>query len=85
MWNDELLELLGLEKDKVDTQALGGKGDNNIPATVLVIAFLEVKLSEKREVWEMIVQKAKAWIQGKIEDDAEVEGLVGSAKELFKE
>lgn len=85
MWNDELLELLGLERDKVDIQALGGHDDNNVPATVLVVAFLEVKLGEKREVWEMVVQKAKAWMQGKTGDDTEVERLVESAKELFKE
>lgn len=85
MWNDELLELLGLDKDKVDAQALRGQGDNNVPATVLVVAFLEVKLWEKREVWEMVVQKAKAWMQGKLADDVEVERLLESAKELFKE
>jgi hypothetical protein len=46
-----------------------------------VVAFLEVRMSGERDVWEMVVEKARDWLVGKLGTEAE-EG-VEEVKALF--
>lgn len=60
-----LCNLLGIKLNDVkDFLSSLPKSDSAaISGTALVIAFLEVKMSAFREEWELIVQKARKWLQ----------------------
>ena len=61
-WNLEipLLDVVGLSG-----QHSGPHGvDSKVWATVLAITFLEGKMAGDKESWEMLVEKARAWLDG---------------------
>ena len=60
--SDALYELLGVEKSKADT-ILAVK-DENARASILAVAWLEHKMKSEEDVWEMVVEKAKSWLEG---------------------
>jgi hypothetical protein len=64
-WGDDLLVLLGLDKEFAAALAvaaqLPGAGEAML-ATALVLAFLEEKLKDKEEEWEMLAEKARGWL-----------------------
>jgi hypothetical protein len=73
-WNDELFKILG--KDVAfDPTAFALK---QIMATALAVAFLESRLAGSRDVWEMVVVKAKKWMVSMGARDTE--GAVEAAK-----
>lgn len=79
-WSDELLAEIqmkgrGLEFD-------GAFGSKNVMATALAVAYLETKLAASKDVWEMVVAKARVWMRTRVSRD-EVEGLVAKARELL--
>ena len=47
---------------------LGGRDD--IAATALAIAFLETKVSSQRAAWELVVAKARMWLDSQVGGDA---------------
>ena len=57
---------------------------DQILATALVITFLERKMPDEEDTWELVVEKARMWLQDTVEDAvlAEVwrvaQGLVGA-------
>ncbi|SMQ45178.1 unnamed protein product [Zymoseptoria tritici ST99CH_3D7] len=64
-WSDELLALLKLSAP--EEKILAQFGDvKDLAATALVVAFLQAHLADDKEVWEMVVEKAKAWLGGKV-------------------
>lgn len=38
--------------------------DSKVWATVLAIYFLEGKMAGDKEAWDMVVEKARAWLEG---------------------
>lgn len=64
----------GLDKKKAET----------VVSTAIVIAFLEKKMPEEEETWELIVEKAREWLENAVEGDvlAETwklaEGVIGN-------
>jgi len=76
-WNDQLFETVG-KSVAFDNDAFATEG---VMATALAVAFLESKLAASRDVWEMVVAKAKAWLAS--ESVADVERVVGIAKGLL--
>lgn len=64
-WTPALLSLLGTSSSESDVKALfssEGIDDETVIATTLAIAFFEKRLPGKREVWEMVVLKARGWL-----------------------
>ncbi|KAL2024242.1 hypothetical protein VTK56DRAFT_9398 [Thermocarpiscus australiensis] len=80
-WSDELLQLLELDKEQTTARAtslqLGGASD--VLATALVLAYLELKLADQRDEWEMLADKARGWLQ----DELRREGLFNFTVEKF--
>lgn len=74
VWSDKLLALLGLNKDAVKAQ----KSDE--VATAMVLAYLEVKLADRKDEWEMLAEKAQDWLRGQ---GLDVDEQVGKVKGLF--
>jgi len=74
--SDELLTVVGVDKSAVGLEDL----DDASRATALAVAFLEMKVSDKCDVWEMVVAKARAWLGKHVGVDAKgVDELVGKA------
>jgi hypothetical protein len=65
-WNDELFAIIGKEV-AFDAEAFASK---QVMATALAVAFLESKLAASRDVWEMVVAKAREWMVSQGVDDA---------------
>lgn len=74
MWTKELAGVLGL----ADQPAVSA--DPGARATVLVMAWLVKHVPEKKDVWEMVVAKAKAWLCQRMSmDEEDVEKIVTKA------
>ena len=59
--------------------------ESDIAVTAMTVAFLETEMKEKQGVWEMVVEKARAWLNGKIGSSEEVEEVIGRAGIVLKE
>ena len=59
---------------------LGSFGDGDVWATALVVVFLEDKVASEKGVWEMVVEKARAWLEGKVGKGRGLEDVVAEAK-----
>jgi hypothetical protein len=77
-WTAKLFSLLGVEEEMLKT-VLDGL-EETVMATLLAVAFLESKIPEEEGVWEMIVEKAKGWLDGKT---SVVDGLAKVKKQVF--
>lgn len=82
--DDQLLRILEFSalNDDESVKIAGGEGslEPGVIATALALAFLEKQYSEKKEVWEMVGEKARGWIGTRIGD---VEGLMQRAREVL--
>jgi hypothetical protein len=63
-WEEQVLRLLGLEMRVAVPLGLGRQSD--VLATAMVVVFLEERLGELKDEWEMLVDKARGWLDGKI-------------------
>ncbi|EON98208.1 putative von willebrand domain containing protein [Phaeoacremonium minimum UCRPA7] len=59
-----------VEEDAVTTklQAVSPGSSKDVIATVAVISFLRKKLPLEKDAWEMLVEKATAWLEGELGD-----------------
>ena len=55
----QLAQILSLTKE---TLKRGAKENRNMWTTVLVVIFLEEKMGESKGVWDLVVEKARAWL-----------------------
>ena len=79
-WSDELLAVVAPNEKKLvfdDTF-----GSQQVMATCLAVAYLEIRLADRRDVWDMVVEKAKAWLDTQVGADV-VDSLVDKAKGLL--
>ena len=79
----QLVKILGADFDAIKHWKPAGWSEMQRTTTV-VVAFLEVRMSGEREVWEMVVEKARGWLVGGLSTEAEegveeVKGLFGVA------
>lgn len=73
---EALWKLLVVYAEVVRAKDAGLAGvEEAVLATVAAVAWLQVKMGGEEEVWEMVVEKAKAWMQGKGVDEGVVEGV----------
>lgn len=85
-WSAPLERILGTAASKVDAQA--AKVDakyatgGDVTATAATIAYFKKKLADDREVWELVVEKAEAWLAAKV-GAAAAKALVTDLEGLF--
>jgi hypothetical protein len=64
----------------LDSLSRASEQNGRLFATLLVIRTFETKLAADKEVWELVVDKAKAWVAGVVRDQENFylrgEGLV---------
>lgn len=65
-WSAELLEALGVAADDVNKALAEKRATRTAEATALVVAFLRKKLLAERDSWEMMEEKAIAWLEGEV-------------------
>ncbi|EME46642.1 hypothetical protein DOTSEDRAFT_169377 [Dothistroma septosporum NZE10] len=76
----EIITLIDVGKSSVSRMQFGP--DDDITATIFVVAYLENQLKSKKDVWEMVVAKARSWLRGK---GVKVDELVTIAAKHIKE
>lgn len=65
--NDELANILSIPRGKL-------RLENRVWVTLLVVRFLETYMQEEKEVWDLVVDKARRWLgESNLEADAEAE------------
>ena len=80
-WSSQLLSLLGVTGASV--KAALGQSDETVMATALSVAFLEKRVAGKKEVWEMVVNKAKNFLAQSLGAKESAEDVVGKAAHVF--
>ncbi|KAF2737448.1 von Willebrand domain-containing protein [Polyplosphaeria fusca] len=60
-WNAALFQAIGISEANAQKLLSGGL-EKRAVATALAIAFLETKLQDLLESWELVVEKARAWL-----------------------
>jgi hypothetical protein len=79
-WRDDLLAVVVPKEKKLDFDA--AFGSEQVMATCLAVAYMEVRLADSKDVWEMVVEKAKTWMGSQVGVDV-VDSLVEKAKGLL--
>ncbi|GAB7329850.1 hypothetical protein MBLNU13_g01566t1 [Cladosporium sp. NU13] len=79
-WKDDLLAVVMPKGKKLEFDA--AFVSEQVMATSLAVAYMEVRLVDSKDVWEMVVEKAKTWMGSQVGEDA-VHGLVEKAKGLL--
>jgi Vault protein inter-alpha-trypsin domain/von Willebrand factor type A domain len=83
-----LFAILGVKKETLAAvfteefkAKLAGVMSEKVQATIAAIVFLEVRVRGEKEVWEMVVEKARAWVEGQVGNGFEDE--TGDVKKLL--
>ena len=79
-WSDALLAVVMSKGKKLEFDA--AFGSEQVMATSLAVAYMEARLNDSRDVWEMVVEKAKVWMGSQVGADG-VDGFVEKAKGLI--
>lgn len=77
-WNDDLLAVVG-KKLEFDAAFVS----EQVMATSVAVAYMEGRLTDSKDVWEIVVEKAKIWMGSQIGEDA-VDSMVEKAKGLLR-
>ena len=64
-----------LSTSETDVNELAHELGNKIVGTALVIAYLEGKMQKLKGSWELVVEKARGWLEGQGEGYLEGAGL----------
>ncbi|KAF2503097.1 von Willebrand domain-containing protein [Lophium mytilinum] len=78
-WTDALFAVIGISKEH--TVKLATMYSQRTVATALAVAFFEKKLASEKDAWELVVEKAKGWLEVElgavpVEDVVEAAGRV---------
>ncbi|KAF2429445.1 hypothetical protein EJ08DRAFT_698364 [Tothia fuscella] len=60
-WSKELCAVLGADMAVIQKKLSGA--DKKVLATALAVRYFEVKLTGERDSWELVVEKAKGWLE----------------------
>lgn len=80
--SDEVVNTLCIPRERLgllDNTVIGGKAgaadDNqNLWVTLLVVRFLETYMQEEKDVWDLVIDKAREWLsERELKDGAEEE------------
>ncbi|OAA34161.1 von Willebrand domain containing protein [Beauveria brongniartii RCEF 3172] len=66
-WSTALEELLGVTREVAGKQL--EVAAEEVAATVCAVAYLEEKLADEQEVWELVVDKAREWLSMTLGED----------------
>lgn len=81
-WTAKLFVLLGVDEEKVKGVLAGL--DETVMATVLAVGFLEGMMPEEGGTWEMVVEKAKGWLERKTSESRYVNAVTKVKQAVFE-
>lgn len=76
-WSQQIINFIN--KDVVDEVKKARADEDSLLATVLVLAWLKVKASEYRDLWDMVADKSVQWLA--VQDGSD--GLLEKAEQAF--
>jgi vault protein inter-alpha-trypsin-like protein/VWA domain-containing protein len=79
-WDDKFLALLKLDLKKAVAQS--PKVDRQCLATALAIRYLETKLEDQKDSWELLVEKARDWLGQQLQA-SDKENMFGMADKIL--
>lgn len=79
-WSDDLLAVITPKGKKLEFDA--AFGSEQVMATSLAVAYMEARLADSKDVWEMVVEKAKTWLSSQVGAEV-VDSLIEKAKGLL--
>ncbi|KAI4954772.1 hypothetical protein J4E86_006082 [Alternaria arbusti] len=72
----EAIDKLPFDEMKLDRDAaslanaqLSEQNSEQLLATAIVVLFLEKKMQDEEETWELVVEKARAWLESEVAED----------------
>lgn len=74
--SEQLFRVVGVDQKKVDEAAKKAGVSAEVISTVLAILFFERQLKDQEESWELVVEKARGWVEMEGCDFATVEAAV---------
>ncbi|GKT84286.1 von Willebrand domain-containing protein [Colletotrichum tofieldiae] len=83
-WADELFTILGISPRDVQStveKTVGGSSPLNASSTAAVVAFLRKSLADDRDSWEMMEEKAVAWLENEL--GHETRNVLAALERLF--
>jgi hypothetical protein len=69
-------------KDFEEKAATDGIEDRDVFATAVVVAYLEEKMADEKDSWELVVDKAREWMEEKCRGVEGVEKVMTAARRL---
>lgn len=79
-WSPSLRTAMGLTEEAVAEKLPAAVASSKVGATVCVVVFLRKKLADSADEWEMLVEKAVAWLE---DQGVAVSTLLADAEALF--
>ncbi|KAG0012095.1 hypothetical protein BGZ80_000209, partial [Entomortierella chlamydospora] len=74
-WQENLFSCINVNPEQAEKLAKDNGLGFRIVATALSIVFFEKKLAEEKDTWELIVEKAKTWMEEQIGQEETLEVL----------
>ena len=82
-WKGQLFDGVGVGEREASVAADGTRWSKRCFATALAVAFLEGKMGGERETWELVVDKARTWLEGQV-GAGSLENCLRDAGKLLK-
>ncbi|KAF9144374.1 hypothetical protein BGX20_007041, partial [Mortierella sp. AD010] len=79
-WDQMLFNCIAVAVEDAEKVAKDNGWDENVVATALAILFFEKKLVEEKDAWELVIGKARGWLEEQIGED----GIVAVLQEATK-
>ncbi|GKT41196.1 WAS/WASL-interacting protein family member 1 [Colletotrichum spaethianum] len=84
VWSEKLFAILGISARDVKStveKIVDGSSHSNASSTAAVVAFLRKKLAGERDSWEMMEEKAVAWLEAELGD--KTQNVLNALEQLF--
>jgi hypothetical protein len=82
-FSEALLRSLSIAvKDFEEKAAADGIEDRDVFATAVVVAYLEEKMSDEKDSWELVVDKAREWMEEKCRGVEGMKKIMAAARRL---
>ncbi len=86
-WGPALDRLLGKTMSEVASKKLAEVKEDEVWLTLVVVALLELTMAEKKELWELVADKAMKFVKKKMGEEVGKmrEGAKKIVEEMLKE
>ncbi|CAL8104245.1 unnamed protein product [Orchesella dallaii] len=83
--DDKLSDVIAIPLDKLNEDHQKHGIPEKVFATALAVAFFINKLATEKDVWDLVVLKARKWLEKNLAFDGHVEGVLNKAASIVSE